>query len=422
MTKTKTAKQLQMESAEAECSCEEVVTSSDDDLKRREKGWVYRGDAVVERKRQKKQKKRKPQISRYVKVQQKLAQDMFNGQWEYVDTKQLDAKIKTFKCVDLFAGCGGLTLGLEWAGFNSLLGVELDPDAAATYSRNFPKATVWADRIEELSDEEMKRIVGSKPIHVLAAGFPCQGFSVAGQRDPKDERNVLFRQVIRAAKVLQPDFLLLENVPGVVTISKGKVFEAIRSEFAEIGYPDMSTLVLEAASFGVAQFRPRAIFIANRHGLTNPYPKLLLEPENYVKIEDAIGDLKDKPRDSTINHDWTHHSPQMERRISEVEPGGSLYDSYTDAWKRQYSGVPSMTVKENHGGTHIHYELNRTLSARELARLQGFPDDFVFEGRMKRVMFQVGNAVPTLLARHVGLALRKALLSLETRISRSGKS
>ncbi|GAG93142.1 unnamed protein product, partial [marine sediment metagenome] len=96
-------------------------------------------------------------------------------------------------------------------------------------------------------------------------------------------------------------------------------------------------------------------------------------------------------------------------RISHVEPGGSLYKSYIDAFKRQYRGVPSMTVKENHGGTHIHYELNRCISAREMARLQGFPDDFIFEGTMKRVIFQIGNAVPVPLARHIGLALIKHL-------------
>jgi DNA (cytosine-5)-methyltransferase 1 len=380
------------------------------DLSKREKGWVYRGDHVTKRTRTK--KSRKPQISRYSKIQKILLNDLFNKGWFFVDTQQVKKDDPLFNSVDLFAGCGGLTLGFEQANYRSLLSVELDPDAAATYKHNFPDAYVWASKIESLSNEQIKSIIGESIVHVLLAGFPCQGFSVAGQRNPKDERNVLFREVIRTATIVKPWFVVCENVPGIVTISKGKVFQAIREEFAEIGYPNMSVLVLEAADYGVPQFRPRTIFIANRFGLPNPYPKPILNPSNHVPIESAIDDMKDLPRDPSINHDWTYHSPEMEKRISEVEPGGSLYDSYTDAWKRQYRGIPSMTIKENHGGTHIHYELNRTLSAREMARLQSFPDTFHFKGKMKRVMFQVGNAVPPLLAYHIALALRPTLKGL----------
>jgi DNA (cytosine-5)-methyltransferase 1 len=373
-------------------------------LRQREKGWVYRGDRVTERNRSR--EKRTPQVSRYSNVKKILENDLFNAGWCYVDTQQVKKDQKIFNCVDLFSGCGGLTLGFEQANYRSLIAVEVDQDAAATYKKNFPDAYVWASKIESLTNEKLKEIIGNVEIHALLAGFPCQGFSVAGQRNPKDERNVLFREVLRAAKVLHPWFLVLENVPGIVTISKGTVFQAIRKEFAEIGYPNMSTLVLESADFGVPQYRPRAIFIANRFGLPNPYPKPILEPKNYMTIEAAIDDLKHQPRNVAINHDWTYHSPDMEKRIAEVEPGGSLYDSYTDAWKRQYKGAPAMTIKENHGGTHIHYELNRTISSREMARLQGFPDSFLFVGRMKRVMFQIGNAVPPILACHIALALR----------------
>lgn len=380
------------------------------DLSMRKKGWVYRGDRVTKRTRR--PKTRKPQISRYSKIQKILLNDLFNKGWFFVDTQQVIENNPVFNSVDLFSGCGGLTLGFEQANYRPLLGVELDPDAAASYKHNFPNAYVWASRIEALSDEQIRNIIGESIVHVLLAGFPCQGFSVAGQRNPKDERNVLFREVIRLATVVKPWFVICENVPGLVTISKGKVFQAIREEFAENGYPNMSALVLEAAEYGVPQFRPRTIFVANRFGLLNPYPRPLLSPDRYMPIESAIEDLKKLPRDPSTNHDWTYHSPEMEKRISEVEPGGSLYDSYTDAWKRQYKGVPSMTIKENHGGTHIHYELNRTLSAREMARLQSFPDTFHFKGKMKRVMFQVGNAVPPLLAYHIALALRPTLNGL----------
>lgn len=379
-------------------------------LERRQRGWTARLDRPAGRVRPK--RVRKPQVSRYVALQQRLEGSLFDRARNYIDTRLVSTDGQKFNCVDLFAGCGGLTLGFEQAGFRSLFAVEMDPDSAATYRRNFPNARVWADRIEKLQPNQLTELTGGQTVHLLLAGFPCQGFSVAGQRNPKDERNVLFREVIRVAQVLKPSFIVMENVPGVVTISGGKVFDAILKEFADIGYPDMSALALEAASFGVAQFRPRIIFVGNRHGLRNPYPKPLLEPKDYVSIEAAIDDLKQRPRDSALNHDWTYHSPEMEQRIAEVEPGGSLYDSYLDAWKRQYKGVPSMTIKENHGGTHIHYELNRVLSAREMARLQSFPDSFLFEGRMKRVMFQVGNAVAPLLAHHVARAVRQSLEGL----------
>ena len=119
--------------------------------------------------------------------------------------------------------------------------------------------------------------------------------------------------------------------------------------------------------------------------------------------------LKSLEPDPSFNHEWTKHTTKMKERLSKVEPGCSLYDKYIDAWKRQYRGVPAMTIKENHGGTHIHYDLNRVISAREMARLQSFPDTYIFSGRMKRVMWQVGNAVPPLLAKNIGLALRHSM-------------
>ena len=103
----------------------------------------------------------------------------------------------------------------------------------------------------------------------------------------------------------------------------------------------------------------------------------------------------------------------MIKRPAKVEPGHSLYKTYSDANKRQYKGLPSMTIKENHGTTHIHYDLNRTLSAREMARLQSFPDSFEFSGRMKRVFWQVGNAAPPLLFKHLGLAVTPKLTEIK---------
>ena len=253
---------------------------------------------------------------------------------------------------------------------------------------------------------------GNPVVHLVVGGPPCQGFSVAGRRDPNDKRNVLFRQFVRVVNEVRPWYVVMENVPGILTMQKGAVRNAVIEAFAEIGYPNMSVAILEAAQYGVPQLRARALFVANRFGLPNPYPKPQLSPEQYVPIETAISDLPPYTPIPEINHEWTRHSVAFTERISKVPPGGSLYETFMDAFKRQYPGVPSMTVKENHGGTHIHPHLNRVISAREMARLQTFPDSFIFEGPMKKAMWQIGNAVPCRLAQVIGQALMPSLYSI----------
>ena len=266
--------------------------------------------------------------------------------------------------------------------------------------------------IEEVTASLLESEIGKAKINIVFGGPPCQGFSVAGLRNSKDPRNQLFREYVRLVDYIQPDFVVMENVPGILSMDGGKVKDEVVRQFSDIGYPDMSVRILEAAAFGVPQLRTRAIFIANRHGLPNPYPREFLPKSNYRSIESAIDDLKGVERYGVPNHEWTRHSKEFEMLIADVPPGGSLYKTFRDAFKRQYQGVPSMAVKENHGGCHLHYELNRVLSAREMARLQTFPDSFIFSGRFKRVYWQVGNAVPCLLSRHIALAIRYQLEAL----------
>lgn len=353
-------------------------------------------------------------MKKYTKVKERLEGNFTNlGRTEWVDTTKINTEGHTYNIIDLFSGAGGLTLGFTQANYEPVFGVEEDPDAADTYERNFPGATHWQKDIRDLTLDEIKNVVGDKQVHVLSAGFPCPGFSIAGDRDPLDERNFLYEEILRIAKELEPWYLAMENVPGLVTMEDGKALNQIQTDFKDIGYP-LSTLVLEAADYGVAQIRSRAVLIGNRFGLNNPYPEPLLDEQEYIPIGEAISDLSDKPRDPEINHEWTNHREDTIERISEVPPGESLYDSYKDAWKRQRKGVPAMAVKENHGGTHIHHKKSRVISAREMARLQGFPDSFIFEGRMKRVMFQVGNAVPVPLAKNVALGLRPKLEKIKS--------
>ncbi len=365
-------------------------------------------DYKLEKRPQKREGGTKDAVSRYKNLKATLDSDPFNGNWIIEDTTKIKVAPQ-YNYIDLFSGAGGLSVGFRNAGFNKISSIEIDKDASETIKRNFPKSTHFCKKIEDVTDKELKEAIGNKTIHMVCGGPPCQGFSVAGLRNPHDPRNQLFKEFVRVVRSIKPWFVVLENVPGILTMESGKVYKEIIKQFSKIGYPNMSVRILEAATFGVPQLRTRAVFIANRLGLKNPYPKELYDNQNYKSIETTIDDLSGLERDPSINHEWTNHSKKFEARISKVGPGESLYETFRDAFKRQHKGVPSMTVKENHGGCHIHHRLNRVLSAREMARLQTFPDDFIFAGTMKRAYWQIGNAVPCLMAQHIATALRPSL-------------
>lgn len=350
-------------------------------------------------------KPKQAKLGRYERIQRELEADDSDPYKIFIDVESHSMPASDYRFVDLFCGAGGMTQGLLQAGFQPVASVEVNPIASATHIKNFPDCHHFCDDIKNLNSQQLLAEIGSPEVHVVAGGPPCQGFSVAGKRDPNDPRNRLFREFVRVVSEIGPWYVVMENVPGILTMQKGAVKQAICEAFQEIGYPHMSVAILESATYGIPQIRPRAIFIANRFGMQNPYPKSQLLPEQYKAIESAIDDLPEYTPIPEINHEWTRHSAEYMERLAKVPPGGSLYESYADAFKRQYPGKPSMTVKENHGGTHIHPYLNRVISAREMARLQTFPDSFIFEGSMKKAMWQIGNAVPPRLAECLGLAL-----------------
>lgn len=350
-------------------------------------------------------RRKKAKLGRYERIQRDLEADERDAYKVYVDVREPENPEASFAFVDLFCGAGGITLGLTQAGFKPVASVEINSIASATHRRNFPQCRHFCGDIHDFNSREWLKAAGSPEVQVVIGGPPCQGFSVAGKRDPNDQRNRLFREFVRVVAEVQPWYVVMENVPGILTMQKGAVREAICKAFQEIGYPHMSVAVLESAAYGVPQIRPRAIFVANRFDLPNPYPKEQLTVQEYRPIESAISDLPAYTPKPDINHEWTRHSPAYMERIAKVPPGGSLYETFYDAFKRQYPGLPSMTIKENHGGTHIHPHLNRVISAREMARLQTFPDTFLFEGTMKKAMWQIGNAVLPRLAECIGCAM-----------------
>jgi len=206
-------------------------------------------------------------------------------------------------------------------------------------------------------------------------------------------------------KTLRPDFVICENVKGLRSMLGGDVEKKIISDFKEAGY-DMNVTVLCAADYYTPQKRERVIFIGNRIGAKNYHPKPILQPSQYVTTGQAIGDLMNHPKDEAFNHVPTVHRPDMARRMMELEEGKSLYKGYSDAWKKCPWNEASCTIKENHGGVNIHPKLPRVLTAREMARLQSFPDDFIFMRPKNKQLVHIGNAVPPLLGKAIGLAVR----------------
>lgn len=360
-------------------------------------------------------RQKKAKLGRYERLQRELELKNQDPNKIFVQVESPCTPTSTYTFVDLFSGAGGMTQGLTQAGFKPVASVELNPIASATHTRNFPQCYHFCGDIAQFKAKKWLDEIVSPEVHLVVGGPPCQGFSVAGKRNPNDQRNRLFHEFIRVVDQIKPWYVLMENVPGILTLQKGHFQEAICEEFKAIGYTHISIAILESAAYGVPQIRPRAIFIANRFGMQNPFPKAQLSLAQYKSIESAISDLPAYTPIPEINHEWTRHSPEYMERLAKVPPGGSLYETYLDAFKRQYPGLPSMTIKENHGGTHIHPYLNRVISAREMTRLQTFPDTFIFEGSMKKAMWQIGNAVPAKLAECIGYALIPYLNAIQSK-------
>ena len=319
-----------------------------------------------------------------------------------------------YNFIDLFSGAGGLSCGLVMAGLNPVASVEIMPQAVATYEKNFIQNKKFDEKVEtrDIREQEVKNklyeSVAGKHIDVIVGGFPCQGFSMSGYRVVDDPRNSLYKEMKDIVEHLQPDFVVMENVEGLRSMLNGKVEEMIIEDYKKIGY-EINLTVLNSADYYTPQTRHRVIFIGNRVGVTNYHPKPLLDESHYVTVGDALSKYLEMPEDKSINHIFTKTSPEMQERLKAIPVGKSLYSNYSDAWKKVDWNKPSCTVKENHGGVNIHPILSRPMTPRELATLQSFPSDFIFEGSKKWQLVQIGNAVPCLLGKAIGLSLRKMM-------------
>lgn len=358
--------------------------------------------------------------------------------------------------IDLFAGAGGLSLGLEQAGFDVVASVEIDPVHSCVHKYNFPNCAVIANPIEKVDGKIIRKAAGltsTKKIDLVAGGAPCQGFSLIGQRALDDPRNELVKEYIRIVDELKPSYFIFENVKGL-TLGKHKDFlQEIIEELKSLGYDVLSPWqVLNAKDYGVPQNRERLFLIGAKKGNTLPeYP----EPGkvNYVNCEQALGDLPDaedfeeliktdeaifkyKKRASgystimrcTNDSAWkfgykrrwnsklltsslrTDHTEISRRRFSETPPG--KVEKVSRFFKLSESGVCN-TLRAGTDSARgaftsprpIHYEYSRCITVREMARLHGFPDWFRFHETKWHGARQIGNAVPPPLAFSLGRKL-----------------
>lgn len=325
--------------------------------------------------------------------------------------------------IDLFSGCGGLSLGFEKAGYEVSIGIDNWSDALKTFSHNHEKSRAI---LKDLSNLNIKKFIKEEKIKgadIIIGGPPCQGFSIAGKRIVDDERNMLYKSFLGFVKELKPKVFLMENVPNIMSMGKGIVKDAILKDFSSIGY-NVSTKILLASDYGVPQNRRRAFFIGILGKNKFDFPEPINEEK--VNTKEAISDLPDidledgvkyplPPKSSfqkmirngnkfLFNHQLTNHKPKTVEIISLVPDGGNYKDLPKElqgtrkvniAWTRLNSLKPSFTIDTGHRH-HFHYKFNRVPTVRESARIQSFPDDFIFLGRKTSQYKQVGNAAPSL--------------------------
>lgn len=316
---------------------------------------------------------------------------------------------RALKFIDLFSGCGGVSQGYVDCGFKPIASVDFLHSACETHRRNIPQCEVvegdiTLDETKQRLYDIVSEILGDEELDVLHASPPCQGFSQAGKRMIDDPRNRLYKEAVEIMSVLKPRWITMENVPGMVSMQDGDVVRQIEDDLTSIGYK-VKWMILNSADYYSPQIRRRWILIGNRENKEIDFPEPMLKPEEYITMEQAIGDLIDKEEDKNLNHIFTKHSYEMSERLMAVEEGKSLYENYPESWRKSPWNEPSCTIKENHGAVNIHPKLPRVLTPRELARLQDFNDNFIFCGSKKDQLVQIGNAVPCKLARAIGLTI-----------------
>lgn len=349
------------------------------------------------------------------------------------------AKNKKYKAIDIFSGAGGMSTGAIMSGIEVAVAVEYDKHAAETFKENHPSAEIIINDIREVKlDKKYKNQF------ILFGGPPCQGFSTSNTktRNNENKNNSLFYEYIRQVKELTPEWFVFENVEGITSFEKGTVISKLEKEFSLIGY-NTKWKVLTASDYGVPQNRNRFFMIGNRLNIDFTFPE---KHKKKVTVKDAIEDLPTLNNGDLIEYaeyknNTNTYSQLMRGRLKKVsqnyvsknkdyvlerykhiKPGenwkaipAKLMSNYKDTsnchsgiYKRLNPNEPSVVIANYRKNMLIHPYENRGLSVREAARIQSFPDKFIFKGNLSFQQQQIGNAVPPLLAK----AIFKQILKL----------
>lgn len=342
--------------------------------------------------------------------------------------------------IDIFSGAGGLSLGAEMAGVSIMFAVEKDKNAAKTYKHNHKNVLVLRDDIHNINPLDYTRPLNDDDQLVVFGGPPCQGFSTSNTatRNMQNPNNSLFEEFVRFVATIQPDWFLFENVEGFYRFEKGRVRNLVKKCFEDLGYTVNDSILL-ASDYGVPQNRNRFIMIGNRNGILFQFPS---KKDKKVTVSDAIEDLPDlvngqmdislpykcpikgvgeyarmmrkgsrKAKQNYVSKN-ADYVIERYRHIGQGQNWRAIPDElmqnyanktncHSGIYKRLKSDEPSVVISNYRKNMLIHPEQNRGLSVREAARLQSFPDNFIFKGSLMHIQQQIGNAVPPLLAKAV---------------------
>lgn len=349
--------------------------------------------------------------------------------------------------IDLFCGCGGLSLGFKLAGYNIVGGVDVNKDAIETFNSNFKNAEGICFDLLKMDSKYIVEVFGDlKNIDVIIGGPPCQGFSSANRykREEDDERNKLFFEFVKFVDLANPKAIVIENVRGIVTNNNGYAKDRIYEIFESRGYK-VNHQILDASMYGVPQKRLRNFFVITKNVKFNF--ELLKKSRDIVTVKEAIGELYHFDKVEKKDHYKIHVSPKTEyqkylrneesliynheikypaeivqNRISYVPQGGNWRDipeelfennrnnRHSSAFKRLNEKDTSVTIDTgNAHSNYFHPLYNRIPTVREAARIQSFNDAFIFKGSRTAQYRQVGNAVPPLLSKAIAEELKEAI-------------
>ena len=338
------------------------------------------------------------------------------------------------KIIDLFCGIGGLSLGFEQAGFEVVSAVDMWKDAIVTYNHNRKNKIAKVETVEEFNLKTLPELIQREHITGIIGGPPCQGFSTVGRRDVDDPRNKMYLEFYKAVKLASPDFFVIENVKGMLTLNKGAFVKDLIERFGPngLGYT-INYQLLNAADYGIPQNRYRVFYVGIKNKsfeFPEPFDYKLTAKDGISDLEGATSehygsapqnDFQKSMRSGVrkpLNQDYTEHTEQTISIISQVPDGGNIRDlpaeiwqvrKYNKAFERMGTFKPSNTIDTGHRN-YFHYAEPRIPTVRESARIQSFPDSFEFVGTRGSQYKQVGNAVPPMLAKIIADKIKEMLL------------